>query len=250
MTQPSKRRFHARLKLIFIGGLIVVALAAKHSEIRELLQTSLIWVESLGVLGVILFIVIYNLGTLLFVPGSILTMKGGCLFGVVWGSVYVLIAATLGALWAFLLGRYLSRDWVYRQIGKKPKFKAIDRAIGKEGWKIVLLTRLSPIFPFNFLNYVFGLTQVSVKDYILGSVGMIPGTVMYVYIGSFARELSTIGTPNQPTTSETEIAHWIIRIIGLIAMVIATCYVTQLTKKALERSILDKEITHATTNKH
>ncbi len=115
----------------------------------------------------IAFIAIYNLATLLFVPGSLLTVKGGCLFGIVWGSVYVLIAATLGAIWAFLLGRYLSRDWVCQKIGKNSQFQAIDRAVMQEGWKIVLLTRLSPIFPFNLLNYAFGVTQVSLKDYIL-----------------------------------------------------------------------------------
>lgn len=95
---------------------------------------------------------------MLFVPGSLLTIKGGCLFGIFWGSVYVLIAATLGAIGAFLLGRYLSRDWVCRKLGKNPKFQAIDRAVAQEGWKIVLLTRLSPVFPFNLLNYAFGVT--------------------------------------------------------------------------------------------
>jgi uncharacterized membrane protein YdjX (TVP38/TMEM64 family) len=246
MTQPSKRRFHSRLKLILIGSLVAIVssfaaplanAAGKYFHLQELLQTSLIQVKSLGLIGSIAFIAIYNLATLLFVPGSILTMKGGCLFGIFWGTVYVLIAATLGATWAFLLGRYLSRDWVCRQIGKNPKFQAIDRAVGKEGWKIVLLTRLSPIFPFNLLNYAFGVTQVSLKDYILGSLGMIPGTVMYVYIGSLASDLATLDMSNRPTTTETQILQWVIRIIGLMATIAVTVYMTRLAKKALDQSI-------------
>jgi uncharacterized membrane protein YdjX (TVP38/TMEM64 family) len=140
----------------------------KHFNVQEFLQTSIIWINSLGALGPIAFIVVYNLATLLFIPGSILTLKGGCLFGLFWGSIYVLIAAIIGATLAFLIGRYLSRDWVSQQIEKHPKFKALDLAVATEGWKIVLLTRLSPLFPFNLLNYAFGVTQVSLRDYILG----------------------------------------------------------------------------------
>jgi uncharacterized membrane protein YdjX (TVP38/TMEM64 family) len=249
MTPPSKCRFSSHLKLVFIGSLVALAvLVTQQFNLPELLQTSLMWVRSLGFIGAIAFIAIYNLATLLFVPGSLLTMKGGCLFGVFWGSVCVLIAATLGATWAFLLGRYLSRDWLRRQIGKNPKFQAIDRAVGKEGWKIVLLTRLSPIFPFNLLNYVFGVTQVSLKDYILGSLGMIPGTVMYVYMGSLASDLAAIDLSNRPTTTETQILQWAIRIIGLIATIAVTVYMTRLAKKALDQSILEGETARATPN--
>ena len=246
MTQPRKRRFSSQLKLLLLSSLVAIAssfaaplanAAAKYCHLQQLLQTSLIQVKSLGFIGAIAFIAIYNIATLLFVPGSILTMKGGCLFGIFWGTVYVLIAATLGATWAFLLGRYLSRDWVCRQIGKNPKFQAIDRAVGKEGWKIVLLTRLSPIFPFNLLNYAFGVTGISLKDYILGSLGMIPGTIMYVYIGSLASDLATLDMSNRPTTTETQIVQWLIRIMGLMATIAVTIYVTRLAKKALDQSI-------------
>jgi uncharacterized membrane protein YdjX (TVP38/TMEM64 family) len=165
------------------------------------------WVKSLGLFGPIAFMIIYNLATLLFIPGSLLTLKGGCLFGVFWGSVYVLIAALLGATFAFIVGRYLSRDWVCRQMEKNPKFKAIDRAVAKEGWKIVLLTRLSPLFPFNLLNYAFGVTQVSLKDYVLGSLGIIPGTVMYVYLGSLAGDLATMNISNQPSNLKLKLGN-------------------------------------------
>jgi uncharacterized membrane protein YdjX (TVP38/TMEM64 family) len=238
MTPPKKRRFYSKFKPILIVGLVAIAIIiAQQFDLPELLQISFAWVKSLGIIGAIAFIAIYNLATLLFVPGSLLTIKGGCLFGVFWGSVCVLIAATLGAIWAFLLGRYLSRDWVCRQIGKNPKFQALDRAVAKEGWKIVLLTRLSPVFPFNLLNYFFGVTQVSLKDYILGSLGMIPATVMYVYIGSLASDFADMS--DRSATAETRTIQWTIRIIGLIATIAVTIYMTRLAKKAMNQSLVE-----------
>ncbi|MEQ9232789.1 TVP38/TMEM64 family protein [Coleofasciculus sp. E2-BRE-01] len=239
MEQISKYRLNSKLKLILIGGLVVfLIIANKHFDIRELLQTALHWVESLGVLAPIVYIIIYNLATVLFIPGSLLTLKGGCLFGLFWGSIYVTIAAMFGAIFAFLIGRYLSREWVYKQIEHHPKFKAINQAVKTEGWKIVLLTRLSPIFPFNLLNYLFGVTQVSIKDYVLGSIGMIPATLVYVYIGSLASNLATVNMSNQPTTQETQIAKWVIRIIGLMATIAVTVYLAHLAKKALDKTVV------------
>jgi len=241
MAQLNKYSLNSKLKLVLIGGLaVLLIIATKHFDIRELLQASLLWVDSLGVLAPIVYMIIYNLATLLFIPGSLLTLKGGCLFGLFWGSIYVTIAAMFGAICAFLIGRYLSRDWVCKQIENHPKFKAINQAVKREGWKIVLLTRLSPIFPFNLLNYVFGVTQVSLKDYVFGSIGMIPATVVYVYIGSLARNLVTLDMSNRPTTTETQIAQWVIRIIGLIATIAVTVYITHLSKKALDESVVQE----------
>jgi uncharacterized membrane protein YdjX (TVP38/TMEM64 family) len=238
-----KHQLNSKLKLLLLIFLAVaLIIAAKHFNIHEVLQNSVIWVESLGVLGPIAYMVIYNLATLLFIPGSLLTLKGGCLFGVFWGSVYVLIAATIGAIFAFLIGRYLSRDWVSRQMDKHPKFKAIDLAVAKEGWKIVLLTRLSPIFPFNLLNYAFGVTQVSLKDYILGSFGIFPGTIMYVYIGSLAGNLAMTNIAHQPTTPETQMWEWVMQMLGLIATIAVTVYVTKVAQKALAQSVATTQI--------
>lgn len=248
MSQLNSRRFYSILKLISIGGLVAIAIVAvKYSNIQEILYHSLTEIKSLGWLAPIGFIFIYNLATLLFIPGSILTLKGGCLFGLFWGSIYVLIAATLGATFAFLLGRYLSRSWVERQMANHPKFRAIDKAVKQEGWKIVLLTRLCPLFPFNLLNYAFGVTQVSLKDYVLGSFGMIPATVMYVYIGAIATDLTTLNLSNSPTTKETQIAQWVIRGIGLIATIAVTVYITHIAKKTLDKSVVNETIPHAET---
>ncbi len=226
----GKLKFKFIIKILLVCFLLVVVIfTAKALNIQSLLQQALIWVKSLGVLGSIAFMVIYNLATILFIPGSILTLGGGALFGVFWGSIYVFIAATIGATIAFLIGRYLSRDWVSRQLEKYPKFQAIDSAVAREGWKIVFLTRLSPLFPFNLLNYAFGITQVTLRDYVLGSIGMIPGTIMYVYIGSLAGDIAMIGM-NQSTNSTLQ---WTVRIIGFVATVAVTIYVTRIARNAL-----------------
>jgi uncharacterized membrane protein YdjX (TVP38/TMEM64 family) len=201
---------------------------------QEVLRNALQWIDSLGSVGAIAFIALYIIATVAFLPGSIITLGAGIVFGVVLGSLYVFIGATLGASAAFLVGRYLARGWVSKKIAGNDKFRAIDEAVGKEGFKIVLLTRLSPIFPFNLLNYAFGVTGVSLKDYFLGSVGMIPGTIMYVYIGSLAGSLARIGTEGQATNPTVQ---WAIRIIGFIATVVVTVYVTRIARKALEEKV-------------
>jgi uncharacterized membrane protein YdjX (TVP38/TMEM64 family) len=200
---------------------------------QETLQNTLEWIDSLGSLGAIAYITLYIIATIAFLPGSIVTLSAGVVFGIVWGSIYVFIGASLGATAAFLIGRYLARDWVFKKIAGNEKFRAIDEAVGKEGFKIVLLTRLSPVFPFTLLNYAFGVTGVSLKDYILGFVGMIPGTIMYVYLGSLTGNLA-IGTEGQPSSPALE---WTIRIIGFMATVAVTVYVTRIARKALEEKV-------------
>lgn len=237
MPKPQSR-LNKPAKIILLASLVFTLLvAAKLFNFQLILSKSIIWVSSLGVWGPIAFIVIYNLATLLFIPGSLLTLKGGCLFGFLWGTVYVLIAAIIGSVLAFLVGRYLSRGWISVQINQYPKFKAIDKAVTQEGWKIVLLTRLSPLFPFNLLNYAFGITQVSLKDYVLGSIGIVPGTVMYVYIGSIAGNLSMINMSHQLTSPETQIWQWILQGVGLIATFTVTIYTARVAKKALAQSV-------------
>ncbi|MEM6752709.1 MAG: TVP38/TMEM64 family protein [Cyanobacteria bacterium P01_C01_bin.38] len=230
------KQYKRFLKPILIGcAIAILIIVGNHFNLQGLFSKSMLWVDSLGWLAPIAFIAIYNIATLLFIPGSLLTLKGGCIFGLVGGSIYVLIAATIGATFAFLVGRYISRDWVCRQIGNKPSFQAIDKAVAKNGFKIVFLTRLSPIFPFNLLNYAFGVTQVSLKDYILGSIGMIPGTVMYVYMGSIIGEIA-MESSSIPINPETQLVKSISQGFGLIATAFVTIYVAKVAKKALNES--------------
>jgi uncharacterized membrane protein YdjX (TVP38/TMEM64 family) len=198
---------------------------------------ALTWIHESGPWGPIIFILLYIIACVFFLPGSILTLGAGLLFGVVKGLIIVSIASTLGATAAFLVGRYLARGWVEKKIEKNEMFKMIDEAVAKEGWKIVGLTRLSPIFPFTLLNYAYGLTRVSLRDYLLASwIGMMPGTVMYVYIGSLAGDLTAIGTerPNGVLGP----AQWGLRIVGLLATIAVTVYITRIAKTAFNKRII------------
>jgi uncharacterized membrane protein YdjX (TVP38/TMEM64 family) len=188
----------------------------------------------LGVWGYFVFILVYILASILLLSGAILTLGAGAIYGVVRGTILVVVASNLAAIVAFLAGRYLARGWVTQLIAKQPRFQAIDEAVAEEGWKIVGLTRLSPLFPFVFLNYAFGLTQISFKDYLLAScIGMLPGTIMYVYIGSLVGNLAQLGTEREKTPLE-----WGLYMIGLLATVIVTIYVIKIAKKALDRQMV------------
>ncbi|TDI12041.1 MAG: TVP38/TMEM64 family protein [Acidobacteria bacterium] len=203
-------------------------------DVQELFQVALAWISDLGPWGPVFFIVFYILSTVLFLPGLIPTMAAGVLFGVIRGTLLVSISSISGATLAFLIGRYLAREWVAAMIRGNQKFEAIDAAVAEEGWKIVGLTRLSPVFPFNLLNYAFGLTQVSLKDYFLASwIGMLPGTVMYVYIGSLAGNLASLGSGERSRTS----AEWALYGVGLMATVVLTLYLTRIAQRALKRTV-------------
>ncbi len=216
--------------LLYIAVAAALITATRYFHVQDLLKQVLAWIGGLGLWGVVLFVAIYVVATVFFIPGSVLTLGAGAVFGVAWGSVYVSIAATLGATCAFLVGRYLARDVIARKIEGNERFAAIDKAVANEGWKIVGLTRLSPVFPFTLLNYAFGLTQVKLGHYVLASwIGMMPGTVMYVYLGSLAQAASGDRTR---TTSE-----WVLYGVGLLATVIVTVFVTRIAKQALARRI-------------
>ncbi len=210
---------------------------------QQWLLNALEWINNQGAVGGIVFMLLYIVATVAFLPGSILTLGAGVVFGVFLGSLYVFIGATIGATAAFLVGRYLARGWVANKIAGNQKFAAIDRAVGREGLKIVLLTRLSPVFPFNLLNYAYGLTGVSLKDYFFGSVGMLPGTIMYVYLGSLAGNLATLGAGQQTSNPAVE---WTIRIVGLIATVAVTVYVTKIARKALDEEVSQDQVADET----
>ncbi|MBU7584522.1 MAG: TVP38/TMEM64 family protein [Nostoc sp. TH1S01] len=251
MVTKPQQKFKVNLKFLLLAILVAtLIIATRFVNLHAIFQTLVAQVNSLGVWGAIAYIGIYNLATLLFIPGSVLTVKAGCLFGLFWGSVYVLIAAIIGATLAFLIGRYLSRDWLSRQIERHPKLKAIDVAVAKEGWKIVLLTRLCPLFPFNLLNYVFGVTQVSLKDYVFGSFGIIPGTVMYVYLGTLAGNLAMNHIPSQTLTPEARTYQLILQAIGLIATVAVTIYISKIAQKALSESMSVTETVQQKNNKY
>jgi uncharacterized membrane protein YdjX (TVP38/TMEM64 family) len=229
VRSESTRLGNPRLFLwvALIGGILFAVHYLGSRPLRELLQ----WISGLGSTAPLVFIPLYVIACVLFIPGSILTLSAGFLFGLVRGSIYVSVAATLGATLAFLVGRYLARQWVAARLANYPKFKAVDEAVAREGWKIVALTRLSPVFPFNLLNYAFGLTDVSVRDYVIASwAGTLPGTILYVYLGSLAGDLTRVATGERERTP----AEWAFYAIGLLATIAVTVYVTRVSNHALK----------------
>jgi uncharacterized membrane protein YdjX (TVP38/TMEM64 family) len=231
-TAPAQKSGSKAKLVLWVVIIVALLAAARYFNAQALLRQALDWIAGLGAWGPVIFVLLYIAATVLFLPGLILTLGAGFVFGVVKGSITVSIAATLGATAAFLVGRYLARDWVSKKIEGNTKFKAIDEAVGREGWKIVGLTRLSPAFPFNLLNYAFGLTRVSLRDYFFASwIGMMPGTVMYVYFGSLAGDLAAVGTGQRATST----AEWVLRVVGLLATVAVTVYVTRVARRALQQ---------------
>ena len=202
----------------------------RQVDVQPVFSNLLRWIDTAGLLGILLFVLVYILAAVLMLPGVILTLAAGFLYGVIQGTVVVSVASTLGAGCAFLIGRYLARDWVKRRMAGREALLAMDEAVGREGWKIVLLTRMSPAFPFNLINYAYGLTGVSFPKYFGATwLGMLPGTVLFVYLGSLAGELAAVGvTPAQRNPLE-----WLYYGLGLLATITVTVLVTRLARKAL-----------------
>jgi uncharacterized membrane protein YdjX (TVP38/TMEM64 family) len=167
------------------------------------------------------------------VPGSLLTLAAGAIFGLAAGVLYVFIAATIGSAAAFVVARYLARNAIERRLASNAKFAAIDRAVGAQGRKIVFLLRLSPVFPFNLLNYGLGLTRVRFADYVLASVGMLPGTVLYVYYGKLAGDVAALAGG---TASEKGAGYYAVLILGLAATIAVTTVVTRTARRALREA--------------
>lgn len=225
------RSVRITLLLLAVAGLIA---GFVFLDARRWLRGALVWVESLGGWGPVLFILIYVAAAVVFIPGSALTLGAGALFGVIRGSLLVSAASTLAAAVAFLIARHAGRRWIARKVEGNAKFHSLSRAVGAEGWKLVLLTRLSPVFPYTLLNYAFGLTEVKFWHYLTASwIGMMPGTVMYVYLGSIARA----GAEPQQRTP----AQWILYAVGLAATVAVTIFITRIARSALAKRTMRPE---------
>ena len=184
----------------------------------------------LGAWAPLAFVLGYILATVALVPGSILTLAAGALFGLWKGALLAFIAATLGAAAAFLVARHLARDFVHRRLGGDPRIAAIDRAIGDHGRKIVFLLRLSPAFPFNLLNYLLGLTTVRFTDYLIASLGMLPGTFLYVYYGKVVGDVARLAGPNPVRGTP---AYYALLGVGLAATITVVAVVTRAARRTL-----------------
>ena len=185
--------------------------------------------------GALLFVPLYALWVTLLLPGVWASMLAGVLYGTWLGSALVFVGACLGALAAFLLGRSWLRGWALQRLERFPKLQAIERAVSKEGLKLVLLTRLSPAFPFSLLNLAYGLSEVSLRDYCLGLIGILPGTVLFCGLGSLAGDVARFG---EVLGGEADAGTWALRVVGVLATLAVVWRVSRAARQALQEDEL------------
>lgn len=221
----SRRRLLTRILLSLVLGVLFL-FALRWIKGTGVLELALDWVRSLGPWGPLAFIAMYVATVVVLMPAAILTLGGGFVYGMLHGSLYVLIGATIAANLCFILGRYFARDWVARKVEANPKFKAMDDAVAREGWKIVALVRLAPVFPFAITSYAFGLTRIPLRSYFLANFTMIPGTLMYVYFGTLLSDL----------TYRVERPPWVKWVVGAVTVAVVI-YITRFAKRVLAQKI-------------
>jgi len=228
-------------KWVAAGALAVLLfVAARILPVQAWLRSFEDWVRGMGTAGMFLYAAVYVAAVVLFVPGIVLTLGAGFLFGLKWGVAIVSVSSTVAAALAFLIARYAARGAVERIARRNPRFAAIDRAIGREGWKVVALLRLSPLVPFSLSNYLYGLTRVRFAPYVATSwVAMLPATVLYVYLGAAGR---TIGEKAEKSPWE-----WALLALGLAATAAVTVLLTRVARKELTKARVDGESSRRST---
>jgi uncharacterized membrane protein YdjX (TVP38/TMEM64 family) len=218
------------LKFVLGLAVAIAVVALLGRVLGEPIARFAAWVEAQGRLAPMLYIAGYVVATVALVPGSLLTLAAGAIFGLLWGTLYAFVGATIGACLAFLLARHAVRPWVERRLRDEPRFAKIDRAIARRGFRVVFLLRLSPVLPFNVLNYALGLTRVSFADVVLSSIGMLPGTMLYVYSGTVIGGVARLAAGTEvPRTS----GYYLVVALGLAATVVVTLLLTRIARRAL-----------------
>lgn len=220
---------------------VAIVVALRSLPINEWLGLAIVWIEGHRSVAWAVFVITYVLATVMLMPAFILTLAAGFVFGLPLGVALVSAGSTLGACGAFLIGRYFTREWVEKQIENHSRFRALDLATRHEGFVIVFLVRLSPVFPFNLINYGLSLTAVRFRDYALASwIGMLPVTVLYVYIGTAASDLGQIIGGDV----ETGLAGRAALFAGLAATAVLIAFITRKATRILgqhlERELRDE----------
>jgi len=220
----SRRKFLRFVLLAAIGAL------AWYFHHTGFLQKTLDWITSSGALGPVIFVGVYALTCVFFIPSFIFTFSSGVLFGFWKGILLSLTGIGLGSLAAFFIGRYLARDFVARRFSGNKEFSMLTQAARKKGWKIVALARLSPIFPFLIGNYAFGITNIPASHYLGASLlGTLPSAALYTYLGTLLGDLTALGASGRTRTWQ----EWIFLVVGLINTVLLSYYLRRFAQKAL-----------------
>ena len=235
VAQRSSKGLSGRAKLVIFGALVVgLIVLSQVFDVRGMLAQAMDAVKDMGWIGYVVFAAMYVVATIFFWAPTILTLGAGAAYGVVTGTLLVSVSSMLGASAAFLIGRYFARGLIAGRVEGNPKFRAIEEAVAAQGWKIVGLTRLSPVFPFSLLNYMYGLTPVSFRGYFFTSwIGMLPGTVMHVYLGKAGEQLVTLGSEGYDKSTGERILF----VVGLLVTVAVTVFVTWIARKALAEAV-------------
>lgn len=220
-----------RLAILVLMLVVAAVLVARSGiDVSELTQRFVETLQAQGDLGLVWLALAYIPASVLFFPAALLTLAGGFTFGFGKTLVAVSLGSTVGATAAFLAGRTLLRGLIEHKVASDVRFRALDAAVAEQGFKIVMLTRLSPVLPFNLLNYAFGLTKVRLRDFVLASwIGMFPGTVLYVSIGSAAKSLSDILAGR----SEGGVAQKVLFGVGVVATLVVSVLLARMARKAL-----------------
>jgi uncharacterized membrane protein YdjX (TVP38/TMEM64 family) len=236
MSTKSAAPKSGRLRLIVLIAIVIVLFVVmKFLPVQEWLRNFNAWVAHMGVAGIFIFIGVYAVATVLLTPGSILTIGAGFAFGLWKGFLAVSAGSTLGAALAFLVARFIARSRVETIAKGNDKFRRIDKAIGKQGARLIFLLRLSPVIPFNLSNYFYGLTSVKFWPYVLASwIGMIPGTFLYVYIGTAGR--AAVSAAANGEAVERGWQYWTFVSVGLAATATVTVWVTKIARDALQKT--------------
>jgi len=227
MMSWARGKIPFRLIAGFLGLVLVVWLWSQV-PFAQFIETVRLWILSLGIQGVAVFCALYVLITVVLGPASGLTLLAGLVYGA-WGFPLVVVSATLSAAVAFLLGRYVARERVNHWIAGKPRLLALNSAVSDEGWRVVLLMRLSPVIPFGLQSYLFAVTHIGFVPFVLATfVGTMPATALYVYIGSLGQAIGTAG-----------VLQWILVLAGLVATGVVAWVVGKRAAAALDRCSSD-----------
>jgi len=238
-NSDSVQKIASAVAIVLVSGILLLSTAAAthQEEFQTLLSSSIDWIRSLGPLGYVVFVVCYVMLEIIALPAIPFTVSAGFLFGVLPGTIVISVGSTTAAAISFLIGRYVARDWVVGFANKYQKFRAIDAAIGRDGFKIVALLRLSPLLPFSISNYLYGLTAVRFWPYVIASwIGMLPGTIAYVYAGNVGKLLSAGNTETSSVVANPGLVA-----LGLASTLLVGYTLTNTAKQALNEYNLDPE---------
>jgi uncharacterized membrane protein YdjX (TVP38/TMEM64 family) len=232
MPVVSERTKTIAKAAIGLALLVAFFLAIRLLPVGNWIESFQAWVKDLGPIGYLVYVLAYIVVCVTFLPASPLTFGAGAIFGFVEGAIVVIVGATLGATASFLLGRTIMRRKIEAMAANNAKFRALDRAIAREGGKIVFLVRLAPVFPFAYINFAFGLTGVKTLSYIIATFfGIIPVTLAFVYIADAA---------TRTATADLSSTRLIINIVGVVVAIAVTAFVTRVALRAVRRAGIEE----------